>query len=104
MEYTPNPAATRTTTAATAPAVTPSLCFFAMSTAELLVVCPDVGPEVCPNACPDVCPEACACAGIVAAIVPDADAVPETGVLMPFRRSHAAELRPIPSRRACRRQ
>src|SRR5271165_1186444 len=45
MEYTPNAAATRTTTPATAPAVTPSLCFFAISTAELLVVVPGVCPD-----------------------------------------------------------
>src|SRR5208282_5122394 len=45
MEYTPNPAATRTTRATIAPAVTPTLCFFAAATAELLVVCPEVVPE-----------------------------------------------------------
>src|SRR5208282_478583 len=42
MEYTPNPAASKRTTATRAPAVTPSLCLFATSTAELLV-----GPEAC---------------------------------------------------------
>src|ERR1700724_2470865 len=42
MEYTPNPAAPRITSAAIAPIATANLCFFAAATAELLVVCPEI--------------------------------------------------------------